>query len=788
MTLNPTGASVAKTLDEIDPTPETEHSEPRKSPRMCKSADAAFTRQDALDFHAMGKPGKIEIVATKPVATQRDLSLAYSPGVAVPVEEIARDPSLAYDYTAKGNLVAVISNGTAILGMGNLGALASKPVMEGKSVLFKRFADVDSIDLEIGTEDVDAFIASVRYLGPSFGGINLEDIKAPDCFIIEQQLREMMDIPVFHDDQHGTAIIAVAGLINALDLTGRDIRDIKFVCNGAGSAGIACLELIKSMGLPHQNAILCDSQGVIYKGREKGMNQWKSAHATDTPARTLEEALKGADVFFGLSVAGAITREMVANMADKPIIFAMANPDPEITPEEVATVRDDAIMATGRSDYPNQINNVLGFPYIFRGALDVRASTINEPMKIAAAEALAALAREDVPDKVAAAYQGRRLRYGADYIIPAPFDPRLITRIPAAVARAAMDSGVARKPIADMDAYHARLDGRLDPAASFLHSIFAKVRQNPKRVVFAEGEEHRVVRAANTFYNSGFGTPILVGREDQIKAAFRSSGIIHRDAIEMQNARLSHQNREYAEFLYSRLQRKGYLFRDCQRLVNTDRNVFAACMVSCGHADAMVTGTTRNWSTAFADISHALDRKPGHTVIGVSLVITSGRTVLVADTSVHDMPNAEQLANIAVEAASVAQRLGFQPRVAMLAYSTFGHPRGERSERVAEAVKLLDRRGVDFEYDGEMGADVALNRDAMALYPFCRLSDTANVLVMPAFHSASISTKMLQELGGGTVIGPLLVGMSKPVQIASLGSTDSDLVNMAALAAYDISI
>jgi malate dehydrogenase (oxaloacetate-decarboxylating)(NADP+) len=788
MTLNPTGASVAKTPDESDPASESDNSAKGKSHRMCKSADAAFTRQDALNFHQMGKPGKLEIVATKPVATQRDLSLAYSPGVAVPVEEIARDPALAYDYTAKGNLVAVISNGTAILGMGNLGALASKPVMEGKSVLFKRFADVDSIDLEVGTEDVDAFIAAVRYLGPSFGGINLEDIKAPDCFIIEQQLREMMDIPVFHDDQHGTAIIAVAGLINALDLTGRDIRDTKFVCNGAGSAGIAVLELIKSMGLPNENAILCDSQGVIYKGREKGMNQWKSAHASDTPARTLEEALKGADVFFGLSVAGAITREMVANMADKPIIFAMANPDPEITPEEVAMIRDDAIMATGRSDYPNQINNVLGFPYIFRGALDVRASTINEPMKIAAAEALAALAREDVPDKVAAAYQGRRLRYGPDYIIPAPFDPRLITRIPAAVARAAMDSGVARKPIVDMDAYHARLDGRLDPAASFLHSIFAQVRQNPKRVVFAEGEEHRVVRAANTFYNSGLGTPILVGREDQIKAAFRASGITHRDVIEMQNARLSDQNRDYAEFLYSRLQRKGYLFRDCQRLVNTDRNVFAACMVACGHADAMVTGTTRNWSTAFADISHALDTKPGHTVIGVSLVITRGRTVLVADTSVHDMPNAEQLANIAVEAAAVAQRLGFDPRVAMLAYSTFGHPRGERSERVIEAVRLLDRRGVDFEYDGEMGADIALNRDSMALYPFCRLSDTANVLVMPAFHSASISTKMLQELGGGTVIGPLLVGMSKPVQIASLGSTDSDLVNMAALAAYDISI
>ena len=759
----------------------------KSSARIAKSADAAFTRQDALSFHQMGKPGKLEITATKPVTTQRDLSLAYSPGVAIPVQAIAENASLAYDYTAKGNLVAVISNGTAILGLGNLGALASKPVMEGKAVLFKRFADVDAFDLEVGTEDVDAFINSVRYLGPSFGGINLEDIKAPDCFIIEQRLRELMDIPVFHDDQHGTAIIAVAGLINALHLTGRELRDVKFVCNGAGSAGIACLELIKALGLPHENAILCDTNGVVYRGREKGMNQWKTAHAVDTPARTLAEALEGADVFFGLSAAGAVTKEMVAKMAPKPIIFAMANPDPEITPEEVGEVRDDAIVATGRSDYPNQINNVLGFPYIFRGALDVQARTINDEMKIAAANALAALAREDVPDKVAAAYQGRRLRYGPEYLIPAPFDPRLISRIPTAVAKAAMDSGVARKPVASLDAYRAKLDGRLDPAASFLQSIFTQVRETPKRVVFAEGEEHRVVRAANAFANSGLGEPVLVGREALILDAFRSSGLARHDGIEIHNARLSLQNREYAEFLYSHLQRKGYLFRDCQRMVNTDRNIFAACMVACGHADAMVTGTTRNWSSAYQNIRKVLDPKPGRTVIGVSLVISRGRSVLVADTSVHDMPNAEQLADIACEAAKVARRLGFDPRVAMLAYSTFGHPKGERSERLIEAVKILDGRGVDFEYDGEMAADVALNRKAMALYPFCRLSDTANVLVMPAFHSASISTKMLQELGGGTVIGPLLVGMSKPVQIVSLGATDSDLVNMAALAAYDIS-
>jgi malate dehydrogenase (oxaloacetate-decarboxylating)(NADP+) len=773
--------------DDKDFSEQTDVSTKRKSKKMTKSADTAFTRQDVLQFHQVGKPGKLEIVPTKPLATARDLSLAYSPGVAVPVEEIARDPNLAYDYTARGNLVAVISNGTAILGMGNLGALASKPVMEGKSVLFKRFADVDSIDLEVGTEDVDQFINAVRYLGPSFGGINLEDIRAPDCFIIEQQLREMMDIPIFHDDQHGTAIIAAAGLINAIDLTGRDIRDIKFVCNGAGSAGIACIELLKAMGMRGENAILCDTSGVIYKGRQKGMNQWKSAHATDTPSRTLAEAIEGADVFFGLSVAGALTPAMVMSMAPKPIIFAMANPDPEITPEQVAEIRDDAIMATGRSDYPNQVNNVLGFPFIFRGALDVRASTINEPMKIAAAEALAALAREDVPDAVAAAYGGRRLRYGPEYIIPAPFDPRLISRIPAAVARAAMDSGVARKPIVDMHAYGARLDARLNPAASFLHSIFAQVRQNPKRVVFAEGEEQQVIRAASSFYNAGLGTPVLIGREEQIKQGFRAAGIECKNGIEMHNARRSEKNREYAEFLYTRLQRQGYLFRDCQRLVNQDRNIFASCMVASGHADALVTGTTRNWSTAYGDICQVLDPKPSSTVVGVSLVISRGRSVLVADTSVHDMPNAEELADIAVAAAQVAKRLGFEPRVAMLAYSTFGHPRGERSLRVAEAVRLLDRRGVDFEYDGEMAADVALNRDAMKLYPFCRLSDTANVLVMPAFHSASISTKMLQELGGGTVIGPLLVGMSKPVQIASLGATDSEIVNMAALAAYDIS-
>lgn len=751
-----------------------------------KVEKANFTEQEALLFHSQGKPGKLEISPTKPMATQRDLSLAYSPGVAVPVQAIADNPQAAYDYTNKGNLVAVITNGTAILGMGNLGPLASKPVMEGKAVLFKRFADVDAIDLEVDTTDIEAFINCVRYLGPAFGGINLEDIKAPDCFIIETKLRELMDIPVFHDDQHGTAIITTAGLINALDLTGRNIADAKLVCNGAGAAAIACIELAKSMGMPAENILVCDRTGIIYQGREKGMNLWKSALAADTDKRTLAEAMEGADIFYGLSAKGALSKDMVASMAPKPIIFAMANPDPEITPEEVDEVRDDAIMATGRSDYPNQINNVLGFPYIFRGALDVQASTINEEMKIAAAEALAVLARTDVPDQVAAAYSGMRPQYGPDYLIPAPFDPRLISHVPPAVAKAAMDSGVAKRPIADLDSYAAHLSARLDPTTSWLNNISQQLKGQGKRVVFAEGEETQVVRAANTFFISELGTPILIGTEKRIAWAYKQAGIERREGIESQNAAISEHNQEYAEFLYKRLQRKGYLFRDCQRLVNTDRNIFGACMVAMGHADAMVTGVTRNWSVAYSEIRKVLDAKENHRVIGMSIAICKDRTVLVADTSVHDMPSAEELADIAVEAANAASQLGYTPRVAMLAFSTFGHPTGERSDRVREAIQILDKRKVDFEYDGDMAADVALNMDAREQYPFCRLTDTANILIMPAFHSASISTLMLQELGGGTVIGPLLVGLSKPVQIVPLGSTDTDIVNMAAIAAYNI--
>jgi malate dehydrogenase (oxaloacetate-decarboxylating)(NADP+) len=742
----------------------------------------SFTDEEALAFHRLGKPGKIEIHPTKPMVTQRDLSLAYSPGVAVPVRAIAENPECAFDYTAKGNLVAVISNGTAILGLGDLGALASKPVMEGKAVLFKRFADVDAIDLEVGTSDVEEFIAAVRFLGPSFGGINLEDIKAPDCFVIEERLRELMDIPVFHDDQHGTAIISAAGVINALDLTGRKLSDIKVVVNGAGAAGIACLELLKAMGLPNGNALLCDTKGVIYRGRTSGMNQWKSAHAVETEARTLADALVDCDVFLGLSVKGAVTQEMVETMAKRPIIFAMANPDPEITPEDVKAVRPDAIVATGRSDYPNQVNNVLGFPYIFRGALDVRARSINEGMKIAAAEALAALAREDVPDEVAAAYQGSRPAYGPDYIIPAPFDPRLISRVSAAVAEAAIKSGVARREIKDADAYRYQLSARLDPSALLFQRVTASVRANPRRVVFAEGEEDSVIRAAAAFQTSGLGKALLVGREDIIKAGLRRAGI-DEHLLEIRVPHSVQEAGRYIEMLYARLQRHGQLYRDCARLVTNDRNIYAASMLKAGDADAMVTGVTRAYQAALNDVRMVLDAPAGKRPIGVMVVFAKGRVLFVADTSVHEMPTSEELAEIARQTAEVVRHFGFTPRVALLASSTFGFPRSERSERIVEAVHILDRLGVDFEYDGEIAADVALDRNKLGLYPFARLTDTANVLIMPAIHSASISTKLLQEVNGTSVLGPLLIGLEKAVQIAPLGAKMSDVYNAALIAA-----
>ncbi|MGV8928743.1 MAG: NADP-dependent malic enzyme [Brevundimonas sp.] len=743
-----------------------------------------FSDDDALEFHRSPTPGKISMAPTKPMATQRDLSLAYSPGVAIPVLAIAEDVDKAYDYTSKGNLVAVISNGTAILGLGNLGHMASKPVMEGKCVLFKRFADVDSFDVEVKTTDPDEFITVVKNIGDTWGGINLEDIKSPECFVIESELQDLLDIPVFHDDQHGTAIISTAGLINAAHIVGKKLEDIKVVLAGAGAAGLSSIGLMKAVGVRQENTVIVDRDGVVYKGRDN-VDQWKAAHATDTPHRTLAEAMVGADVVLGLSAKGAITKEMVASMAPNPIIFAMANPDPEITPEDVLSVRSDAIMATGRSDYVNQVNNVLGFPYIFRGALDVRARQVNHEMKVACAQALAALAREDVPDEVAAAYSGRKLKFGPDYIIPTPFDPRLIWYIPPFVAQAAMDTGVARKPIEDMDAYRIALRERVDPSAALMQKISSAVRAAPnKRVVFAEGEETAVIRAAWAFKQDGLGIPILLGREDLIRKNAAEAGLSFDDlGIEIVNARVSEKNDAYTDWLYGRLQRRGYLRRDVQRMINQDRNYFAATMVALGDADAVITGTTRNFNMVLKEVRRVLDVK--ERLIGVSVVLAKGRTLFVADTSIHELPDARELAEIAIQAASAVRKLGRTPRVAFLSYSTFGNPPGDRSEQVREAIRILDQIGVDFEYEGEMPAELALDPGARANYPFMRLTEDANVLVMPGIHSAAISSRLVQALGGATVIGPLLVGLEKSVQIVSLGASVSEIITAATFAAYD---
>jgi malate dehydrogenase (oxaloacetate-decarboxylating)(NADP+) len=753
---------------------------------MLHMSKTKVTAEEALAFHLEPTPGKFEITATVPMTTQRDLSLAYSPGVAVPCEAIAENPETAYDYTNKGNLVAVISNGTAVLGLGNLGALASKPVMEGKAVLFKRFADVNSIDIELDTEDPDEFCRAVRLMGPTFGGINLEDIKAPECFIIEQRLKEEMDIPVFHDDQHGTAVICAAGLINALHLSNKKIEDVKIVLNGAGAAGIACLELLKSMGARHENCIMCDTKGVIFQGRTEGMNQWKSAHAVKTELRTLEEAMVNCDVFLGVSAKGAVTPKMVASMADNPVIFAMANPDPEITPEEAHEVRVDAIVATGRSDYPNQVNNVLGFPYLFRGALDINARAINDEMKIACAHALAQLAREDVPDEVALAY-GKNLTFGRDYIIPTPFDPRLIHRIPTAVAKAGMDTGAARRPIIDMEAYELSLKSRMDPTANILRGINARARAAQARMIFAEGDDPRVLRAAVMYQRSGLGSALVVGRNSDVKAKLEAAGL--GDAvreIEVVNAANTQHLESYKTFLYERLKRRGFDRSDIHRLAARDRHVFSSLMLAHGHGDGLVTGATRKSAHVLERINNVFDADAEHGAAGITALLHKGRIVLIADTLVHEWPDEEDLANIAERGAVVARHLGIEPRVAFVSFSTFGYPVSERAEKMALAPKVLDRRGVDFEYEGEMTVDVAINAKAQGAYPFSRLTGPANILVVPARHSASISVKLMQEMGGATVIGPILSGVDRSIQICSTVSTANDILNMAVLAACKV--
>ena len=756
---------------------------------MKKTKIDHYTDKEALEFHSLNKPGKIEINSSKPMTTKRDLALAYSPGVAVPVQAIADDPETAYDYTSKGNLVAVISNGSAILGMGNLGALASKPVMEGKAVLFKRFADIDSIDLEIDSQDSDEIINSIKNFACSFGGINLEDIAAPDCFIIEEKLKEILDIPVFHDDQHGTAIITTAALINALDISGKSIKDIKVVVNGAGASAIACTNLFKNSGVPSENVIMLDRKGVVYRGRTEGMDQWKSAHAVETKKRTLEEAINGADVFLGLSAKGALKKELVKTMAKNPIIFACANPDPEITPEEIMEVRDDAIIATGRSDYPNQVNNLIGFPYIFRGALDVRATTINEEMKVAAANAIAKLAREDVPDEVVAAMGGDRPKYGKDYIIPSTFDPRLISVIPAAVAKAAMDSGVAKKPIKDFEAYRDQLKQRLDPSVTIMQGINSHIKKNQKRIIFADGEDENTLKAAIAFKNSKLGTPILIGKKNKIKERIKEIGYNENFDIEIVNSENKEKREKYVNFLFEKMQReKGLLERDCDRLVRNDRVIWASCMVACGDADGAVTGNTRRFGASFDKVTQVVDARPGEIMFGLNMVVAKGKTIFVGDTSVNEYPSSEELAEIAISSARVVKMFGFVPKVAFVSHSTFGQPLTSRTKHIKKAVEILKDKNVDFDFDGDMQPDVALNEEYKELYPFSSIVGNANILIMPGQHSAAISYKMMKSLGDTKVIGPLLIGLGQPIEIAPLRSSTSEIINLASVAAYSADV
>ena len=751
---------------------------------MKKTKIDHYTDKEALEFHSNKKPGKIEIVASKSMITKRDLALAYSPGVAVPVKKISENPDAAYDYTSKGNLVAVISNGSAILGMGNLGALASKPVMEGKAVLFKRFADIDSIDLEINSNDSEEIINSIKNFAPSFGGINLEDIAAPDCFVIEEKLKKILDIPVFHDDQHGTAIITTAALINALDINKKKMDKIKVVVNGAGASAMACANLFKNSGVPKNNITMVDRKGVIYKGR-KDLNQWKLNHAINTKDRTLEDAIDKADVFLGLSAKGALTKKMVKKMSKNPIIFACANPDPEITPEEIEEVRDDAIIATGRSDYPNQVNNLIGFPYIFRGALDVRAKTINEEMKVAAALAIAKLAKEDVPDEVVAAMGGERPHYGREYIIPSTFDPRLISVIPCAVAKAAIKTGVARKKIENFEIYQEQLKQRLDPTVTIMQGINGYIKKNPKKIVFADGEDENTLKAAIAFKNSKLGTPILIGKEEKIKEQIKKIGYNENFDIEIVNSKDTPKREKYVKYLFQKLQREqGLLEWDCDRLVRNDRVIWASCMVACGDADGAVTGNTRRFGASLDKIKQVVEARSGEIMFGLNMVVHKGRTIFVGDTSVHEYPTSEQMVEMAISSARVVRLFGFDPKVAFVSHSTFGQPSTSRTKHIKKAVEILKEKNVNFEFDGDMQPDVALNKEYQNLYPFSKIVGNANILIMPGQHSAAISYKMMKTLGDTKVIGPLLIGLGLPIEIAPLRSSTSEILNLASIAAY----
>ncbi len=755
---------------------------------MKKTKIDHYTDKEALDFHITNKSGKIEIISSKPMTTKRDLALAYSPGVAAPVREISKNPNAAYDYTTKGNLVAVISNGSAVLGMGNLGSLASKPVMEGKAILFKRFADINSIDIEIDSSDPNEIIKSIKSIAGSFGGINLEDIAAPDCFVIEEKLKEILDIPIFHDDQHGTAIITTAALINALDISKKSLKKIKVVVNGAGASAIACTNLLKKTGVPQKNIIMIDSKGVLYRGRDN-LNQWKLPHTIETKNRTLDDAIKNADVFLGLSSKSILSKKMVKKMSKNPIIFACANPDPEITPEEVEEVRNDAIVATGRSDYPNQVNNLIGFPYIFRGALDVRAKTINEEMKIAAANAIAALAREDVPDEVVAAMGGERPKYGKEYIIPSTFDPRLIVEIPVAVAKAAMKTGVARKEIKDFEVYKEQLKQRLDPSVTIMQGINSQIKKNPKKIVFADGEDENTLKAAIAFKNSKLGIPILVGKKEKIKEQLKHIGYSENLDIEIVNSTNKQKREKYANYLFKRLQRKeGLLERDCDRMIRNDRVIWASCMISCGDADGAVTGNTRKYAASLEKVNKVVDPRAGEIMFGLNMIVNKGKTVFIGDTSVHEYPSAQQLAEIAISSARVVRLFGFDPKVAFVSHSTFGQPATNRTKHIRDAVEILQDKKVDFQFDGDMQPDVALNEEYRELYSFSGIVGNANILIMPGQHSAAISYKMMKELGGAKVIGPLLIGLGQPIEIAPLRSSTSDILNLASVAAYSASV